>query len=1004
MSDRVALCAVLASLAGALKRHPWQTKYVIFPSPRQATVALRALARLGTGWVNAHGMSVPRLAAMLAEPMLSGKGLTLLSPVMQEDLVEQAWTAMDGTKVKGGALSLGPRTPGAVEALARTIADLRMSGIAPDTLAAGTPALAAVYGNYLALLAGAGCADRAIVFSTALAAKAPRDTILVFAAGVHETLAGLEKKLVDSLVAQGCTKIVLEREELSRAGSGPGSGAPRLSWVGATEIAAAAKKAGPDIEVFKAASPWCEVREIWRRVLAVDEKKPYALDQVEVALIDEETYAPLFYELAAQFAESPLDLCTFEHGIHTRHARPARCLRKFLEWVGSGFDASVLHKLLASGDLPIERLTGAGDGEYTGPYSYRLARVLMKVGAFQGLAAAAASMTRFETARRDALGASDEDGDPALIDKDWLLRGAAALRTLLAHLTKDIEPVSARSIADACLRIIGLYKPLSPLEAAACTALASEVAALGEMTSEATVPHLVLRFAEAIDAVRVCQSHPASGKLHVTDLASAGLDARPLTFLPGLSDANYPGALVQDPFLRDATRRELKLRTRELQFGERGRETCGALARLRGTAVFSWPTRDPGGDRECFPSRLVLDAWRLGRGRTDATYKSVQDEIKEPAAYVPVDVALSDEDGLVAKGLFAGAAARRKLWTADPDIARGVGAMVRRQEPELTAFDGATGPFRDPRTDHDFVLSCSRLRTLAECPHRYFLKHVLGVEAPGDLEWDPLTWLDAAELGTLLHAIYQQYGTEIRAGKRPGLAAIATETIETEALFNPPPSSAARAAATKAVMEGLQVFEDEWKRLAKEWKPIEFELAFGIPDPDAPDRKPRHPPVDVPAGPADGKKVPTVMIRGRIDRVDTAAKGTGGAVWDYKSGGFKAPGKNFGEGTLMQPVLYAQVVEKLLKITVETGGFLYVGRPGQRVEARADCAAAGRALAARIMEYFSGLLANGSFHQTPGSDRKTCTYCDYIHVCAGPNLSGKKAGLPRIPREEKEPA
>lgn len=962
MAAGIQLNKVLESLHAALSKHPWQTKYVVFPSPRQADTALRALARLTRGWANAHGTSVSRLALMLSEPALSKKGLTALSPVMFEDLVERAWAEVGGKKEKG-APSLGLRTPGAVSALARTITDLRMGSVAPKDLGKG--ALFQVYDEYIRLLAGSGGVDRAQIFETALTGSLPRGTILVLAGGLYDTLSGLERGLVDHLLATGSARIELDRESISLAGEEPGPRAPRLSWIGAARIADADRQASPDIEVFEAASPFCEVREIFRRLLAPEAPR-VPFEDVEVALIDEETYAPLVYEVAGQFAKDPLSLVSFEHGIHARHTRPARCLRKFVEWVGSDFDAAVLHALLSSGDLPVETIAGEG-----GPFSYKLARLLRNIGAFRGLSQGRERISReVKAAEREAAGAA-----AAGTGEDFPRAGAKprfdnakALAALFARLTSGLDPISAATLAKACLEVLSLFRTISELEVAAVHALRPEIEALGEIETKTGTPVLVARFADAIDSVRVNQSHPSPGRIHVTNLASAGLDARPLTFVPGMDDGRYPGTFLQDPFMRDQLRKRLNLRTRRSAFDERGLDARAALARLRGRVVVSWPGGDPAAGAECFPSRVALDCYRLGGGAPAASYSDIT-----PApgrawpSYLPGSAALSPADEVVLE-VFSQEKKRVALARAEPRIARGLDALAARAGAPFTEFDGDIGPYRDPRTDPEFVLSASRIQTLARCPMRYFFQNVLGIEPEGDLEFSPLEWLDQLGHGDLLHMAFQRYGAEVIAGRKPDAQEIGRHVAREYAERHPPPSPMAFEIELARVDEAMDVFARTWARLSKEWKPVELEMEFGM---DA--KGARFPsPVKVPAGGGS-----FLMLKGRIDRVDVRRDGPGAAVWDYKTGSFRDPGKNFGAGAFLQPYLYACAVEALIGQSVSTGGFLYTGRDGQPVEAEVDLSPEGRRVAEEILSCVCAAAAVGHFPPT-GAD---CDYCNYNDAC-----------------------
>ncbi|MBI5526253.1 MAG: PD-(D/E)XK nuclease family protein [Deltaproteobacteria bacterium] len=974
MAAGIKMNKVLESLDAVLAEYPWQAKYVVFPSPRQADTALRALARMTRGWVNAHGTSVSRLALMLAEPALSSKGCTALSPVMFEDLVERAWTSIDDRKEKGVALSLGPRTPGAVSALARTITDLRIGGVTPGDLGKG--ALRDVYDEYMRLLAESRAADRALVFETALKGSLTRGTKLVLAGGLYDTLTGLERGLVDHLLKHGSERLDLDREKISLAGEEPGPPAPRLAWIGAAHIADAAKRAGPEVEVFEAASPFCEVREIFRRLLK-PERSRTPFEDVEVALMDEETYVPLVYEVGGQFAKDPLDLVSFEHGIHARHTRPARCLRKFVEWVGSDFDAAVLHSLLSSGDLPVEAI--AGDG---GPFAYRLARVLRNIGAFRGLSQGRERIAReVEAAAQEAAGTAGAgaEGDPPRAGARSRSDNAQALATLFARLTSGLDSVSAATLGRACLQVLSLFRPVSNLEGAAVRALRSEIEALCEIETKTEAAALVARFADAMDSVRVSQSHPSPGRIHVTNLASAGLDARPLTFVPGMDDGRYPGTFLQDPFMRDHLRKRLNLRTRRSAFDERGIEARAALARLRGCVVVSWPGGDPAAGAECFPSRVALDCYRLGGGAPDASYSDIGTARGGAwPSYLPESAALSPADEVVL-GVFAESRKRIRLARGEPRIARGLDALAARAGAGFTEFDGDIGPYRDPCADPDYVLSASRIQTLARCPMRYLFGNVLGIRPEGDLEFSPLEWLDQLGHGELLHMAFQRYGAEVIAGKTSDAKKTGRRVAREYAERHPPPSQMAFEIEMARVDEAMDVFARTWARLSKEWKPVELEMEFGMST-----RGARFPvPVKVPAG---GGRF--LMLRGRIDRVDVRREGRGAAVWDYKTGAFRDPGKNFGAGSLLQPFLYACAVEALLGQGVSAGGFLYTGRDGQPVEAEVDLGPEGRKVAEEILSCVCATTAAGHFPPTGGD----CTYCDYKAAC----VPGRSAAIEKV--------
>ena len=50
-------------------------------------------------------------------------------------------------------------------------------------------------------------------------------------------------------------------------------------------------------------------------------------------------------------------------------------------------------------------------------------------------------------------------------------------------------------------------------------------------------------------------------------------------------------------------------------------------------------------------------------------------------------------------------------------------------------------------------MSATRLELLAKCPFGYFLRHVLKVKPPEEVDFDRSRWLDPLQRGSLIHEI-----------------------------------------------------------------------------------------------------------------------------------------------------------------------------------------------------------------------------------------------------------
>ena len=1002
---------VIESLAGGLKRYPWQVKYVLFPSPRQAKAALRAVSRRGTAWANVYPSTVRGLAASIAAPSLVKNGLSSLSRLEFENIVEEAWAGVEMAQAGDGSI-LGPRTHGAVESLARTIMEMRLDGLPREGLK-DSPQLQKVYAGYLKLISESKSADYASMISAAAGADAGEGMVLIMAGGVLEGLSRLETAFIDSLKKRGCIVEELEEDWICQAAGERRKGAASLAYAGSPGIDGADAAAGPSVEVFSGAGPVCEVREIWRRVLLGNGEKdsPMPLDNVEIGLINEGKYLSLIYETLLSLGKDPFAFATFEHGIPADFTRPARALIKYLDWINGGFTAMDLHSLLASGDVPVENVPGVGDNP---PYAYRIARALRSTGGFagkaDGLGRIGEEIERIgERIAKNKPEAEDESKKADLEDR---LRAAAALKIVVMHLVEGLPDnpgnIGAADLSAACGRILNLYKPSSELEAAALDALGKVAVSLGELTAAEKGLMLAGRFRAAFSGVRIKQAMPEPGKVRVTDIDSAGLDARPLTFIPGMDDSVYPGSRVQDPFLPDIVRNRLGMKTSMTGPGKREMTARKALARLRGTVVFSWPSRDPGADRECFPSRIILDAWRISGAGSDgkpapAAYSDLVANVRT-VSYEPRGIALATQDAMVAEGLGISDYEKRKAFVLgfdgmEPDgqksrISNGLVAMEARNDAEkITGYDGDIGGWRDPRDeaekDSGFVLSPSRIQSLVKCPFKFFMEEILEIEPPDSLEWDPSAWLDHLQHGSLMHEIFYELGKVEMIDKKSDIGdamRIADAVIDEYRKKYPPPGDVAVSIERDKVHEGLELFLDAQKTLGR---PVLLEYGFGL----GGNRREGSPsPVEIDTGNG------SFLLRGRIDRVEIVETDNGPSVrvWDYKTGG--PPDKknkidygNFKEGEFLQPYLYAKALEYLAgkgllknqaggELKIKEGGFLFIKSPDKKVRLPVDLGEKGRDNAAGLLDRACEVMKRGQFVTFCENEQ---SYCDYRCVCQG---------------------
>ena len=224
------------------------------------------------------------------------------------------------------------------------------------------------------------------------------------------------------------------------------------------------------------------------------------------------------------------------------------------------------------------------------------------------------------------------------------------------------------------------------------------------------------------------------------------------------------------------------------------------------------------------------------------------------------------------------------------ELQRGIELRRARLSRRLTRFDGnlAAGDLRDAALPHptgsDQVASASRLEAWATCPHRYFVRYVLGVDAIDDRDDDHR--ISPLERGSLVHRILERWLIEaiddnaVPAPTEPWpekwrgrLAALGEEEcdrLEARGLVGRRLYWAYDRHQILADLDRFLEFDNE-QRASHRSRPAAAELGFGMPQSGGG-------PVAIEIG--DDR---SLRLRGSIDRVDVTDDG-GLVVVDYKTG------------------------------------------------------------------------------------------------------------------------
>lgn len=1012
--------ALLRALAAAADAHPADDKLLVCQPRGVGRELLHALVRSGCPWLGFRVQTPRDLAKELAAPRLAAAGLTPIDGFEELALLDEAIDTVLATPPGAVLADLG-QAVGFRNALATTIRDLRLAGLDAQSVANARledgdkgRALAAIQHQYEERLRAHGGIDLAGMLRHAVEAAAGGAQLsarhLFLMPGM--TLRGLRGALLEALLERGAVALTgdpvegAETPDTMLAPAVTGGPVGTLSYLydpagqpapGAPRDLLTPEVTAVEIDLFAAASPTDEIREVLRRVMAAG----IPFDDVEIITTDRIAYGTALDSIAPRLVHHGDHASRVTHaaGLPVARTRVGRAVHGYLRWIGEGFPDDLLRSMLQAGLVR----AAAGEHELNGSRAARLLRGL-RIGwgrerylrqidwALEGLDAPAAT--------RDRRNLADEKRSE---HRERRRRELETLQALLATLLDATPPTPDRVGADAV--------PVSPAALAHGLSaflefvptpddpdteqeakrrlrevLARAAATLTRDTDFGSAATILARFLDL--RVPSPSTHgrvpwsSAGGYLHFTDIDHGGLSGRPCTFVVGLDASRFPGIGVQDALLLDTDRGRLSeaLPISADLLAERRYQLAALLARLRGNVTFSYSAWDASEGRNLSPSPLLLQVVRLRERNPIASYADLHAATRPIRGPVPasddcvdnVDLWLRelDDDGVLRPGVDA-------VRAAFAGLDAGLTAREMRLSGALNAHKGIVTPrpehFDPRRRGSDLLLSASRLENLAGCPLRYFFGYVLHLRTPRDVAFDSDRWLDALQRGSMFHNVYERVIQEAidqrLSAPSDELSAVADAAFDEEvrrARFSVPvPSEAVYEREVRELRADLDVFLGMLADEPDHWLATEWSFGFNEADHDA---------IELPVGTG------TVFLRGAVDRVDELDSGEL-AIVDYKTGsvwGYGEAAGTYKGGTRLQHALYTQAIERGLGRKVAQAAYHFPTRKG-----RGDRATYLRPQLDRwdqILGQLFDMIGAGWF-PPPYDDNPPCKICDFQALC-----------------------
>jgi len=973
----------LAQIAALCSRYPMTRKVLIVPSLQTGVNLTVALVRSGQDWLNLDPVTPHALAFEGVETTMGARNLNRLEP--DRAFLQMETILRDLISIpEGGYLGGIPLTSGLIRSFYQTIQAMRNAGLAPADLDTSDleedkgSLLTDLYARYIHWMKAERLSDEAHIFEIATASliDAPCLDNTQYAILDETPLSAVAFTFVKGIAGDRLFRI--GRDDYGAVSPGdfarmrfphapyPDTETVRIGPGGRLLSKGVTPADASSLKVVRVLGAENEVRAVLREAL----NGGYPLDSIEISYTAENPYLGLVYDAVDRF-DIPAG---FAAGIPISRTHPGQAILGFYRWISGNMEARELVSLCRSGAITFDRITGENDQI---PEPHELAAVLLRERVSRGLGAYENMLVRLERRRRTS---PEEDSEDTSERRTIGEETVASMRIILNTLF-DLIPSNAmsdmRQVTAASISFIEQFAAVrSDTDIAARDSLRDRLMEIGDgVDIEGPTTRLIQSLSDLLEDHKVGASTARPGHLYVTSLDRAAYASRPHLYVIGMDEGVFPGGAQEDPVLLDNERAGLsgELQLHRLRPRQKVWHLVRALGMAPGIVTLLTNGRHLTDGREVYPSPLFL---QIADGLLPG-----QEEIPPVSSISEPRTALDGTEAMLTarhSSDFGPSMTSRFPW-----LASGRHASIERKSSRLTRYDGLvrTDGQQFEIADGVSVLSASRLETLSTCPYRYFLRYVLDIVPPQVIEEDASRWLTPLEFGQLLHDLFRDFMVDLHGrNEQPSTTAhgglmsrLLEETVERYKARIPIFREAAYLADRRRLTTTSEVFLAIESRRT-DVTPVGFEVSFGFGE--AGDL---HEPAPIRLTLSDRV---TLLLRGRIDRVDRVPEGY--QIWDYKTGSASTFSDQdlLDGGRHLQWALYAYALENMVKgregsARVNRSGYLFVSDVEQ-----------GREIAhmpptrdevGRLLEPLMDLVSQGGFIRAING--KPCKFCDYASVC-----------------------
>jgi ATP-dependent helicase/nuclease subunit B len=936
---------LINSLKNISAKHFFSEKIFVGPSFDSANQILENLARSGCSWINFRAETIISLASQIAETQIFKRNLEIITPIEADFLMDEIFTKLSGE----GKLKYFKKfftNKGIIKALSDNIAELKFAGITPKELNSDcfinenkAQDLKRIFDSYENILKEKSLIDSSSIICLAnsiLMSNSDSEIYnfgkdKIFIVSAKNSYKKIEKDFLNTisgsrLIVIGEKKIynlerpknrLIETNIISQAGCA----VSRFSFLFDQQNEQRNIKESVDdinIEIFQAPNYRSEIYGILSKISS----DRINADNTEIIYTNPEPYLELISDISEKLGLP----ATFSSGFPGDKSRSGKCLKGFLLWIKDDFPEVHLRNLL---NYDLIRFEDKNSGNKATGSNMAFMLRTSKIGW---------GRERYETVLERSISeikAKIEDTKNGSTAEEIINSYKNRLESLnsLKELTKNLlqivpeiknGKISFKQLCGCCLKFLSDFiKVTSEDEASFLKSLKGNIMTM-EFVVEAdvSVEEAVMKIIELIKDIRFLKSGPKPGHLFISDLESGGMSGRRNTFIVGMDENKFPGTQMQNPVLLDEEREKISSEIGLLKAGlkEKLYDFTSMLSGLEGKVTFSYAFYDIKNENFLYPSSVLLQIYREQSKENNADYDKMLSHLEkkeDPKLKSVNNIYIDESDFWINKLLSENNLknARESVLKIYPWLMDGVNAINNRRSSKLTVYDGWINPPTDeldPRKNKDIVLSCTGIESFAHSPYTYFLEKILGVRRPEEIKKDLSMWLDPKMRGLLLHDVFQSYSEKIKTlsgypdleNRKKLISAILNEKIEKFRAEVPIPGKAVFNQEVINLARDIDVFLEVDAALGKPFL-LEYEFGYG-----------KNEKASICIGEDQEGNERSISIAGKIDRVD-AADINDYHVWDYKTGSsYSYEEEGYAsQGRQLQHILYAKVIEKILKKT-----------------------------------------------------------------------------------------